>query len=203
MHNPPNWPEMLVWKRYLRPGDLFLDVGANIGVYSVYAAECGAEVIAVEPVPHNAKRVRENLDLNGYAGEVVQNALSDHPGRVRITADEDSYNHLVDEGGIEVTATTLDELLGNRSAVAKIDVEGAEELVLAGARKALSEHRIKLLQLEWIVNERLGIIDRVKAQTILDDAGYELFVPDRFGVLSPLGNRPFASLNVFAMPVAP
>lgn len=203
MHNPPNWPEMLVWKRYLRPGDLFLDVGANIGVYSVYAAECGAEVIAVEPVPHNAKRVRENLDLNGYAGEVVQQALSDRPGSVRITADEDSYNHLVDEGGIEVTATTLDELLGNRSAVAKIDVEGAEELVLAGARKALGEHRIKLLQLEWVVNERLGITDRVNAQSILDDVGYELFVPDRFGVLSPLGNRRFTSLNVFAMPVAP
>jgi FkbM family methyltransferase len=119
MHNPPNWPEMLVWKRYLRPGDLFLDIGANIGVYSVYAAECGAEVIAVEPVPHNAERVRENLAVNGYAGQVVQAALSDHPGSVRITTDEDSYNHLVEEGGIEVTATTLDVLLGNRSAVAR------------------------------------------------------------------------------------
>jgi FkbM family methyltransferase len=201
MHNPPNWPEMLVWKRYLRPGDLFIDIGANIGSYSVYAAECGAEVISVEPVPHNAKRVRENLNLNGYAGQVVQKALSDHPGSVRITADKDSLNHLVDEGGIEVTATTLDDLLGNRSAVAKIDVEGAEELVLAGARKALSEHRIRLLQLEWAVSERLGISDRVNAQTILDEAGYELFLCDRFGVLSPLGCRPFTSLNVFAMPV--
>lgn len=202
MHNPPNWPDMLVWKRYLRPGDLFLDIGANIGVYSVYAAECGAEVVSVEPVPQNAKRVRENLDLNGYAGQVVQKALSDRPGSVRITTDEDSYNHLVAEGGVEVTATTLDALLGDRSAVAKIDVEGAEELVLAGARKALGEHRIKLLQLEWVVNERLGISDRVNAQTILDDAGYKLFVPDRFGVLSPLGDRPFTSLNVFAMPLA-
>src|SRR3954452_19421342 len=133
MHTPPNSPEMLVWKRYLRPGDLFLDIGANIGVYSVYAAECGAEVISVEPVPHNAERVRENLGLNGYPGQVVQKALSDHQGRVRITTDEDSYNHLVAEGGIEVTATTLDALLQNRCAAAKIDVEGAEELVLAGA----------------------------------------------------------------------
>ena len=202
MHNPPNWPDMLVWRRYLRPGDLFLDIGANIGVYSVYAAECGADVISVEPVPQNAKRVRENLDLNGYRGEVVQKALSDQPGSVHVTADEDSYNHLVDEGGIEVTASTLDALLGDRSAVAKIDVEGAEELVLAGGRKALGEHRIKLLQLEWTVNERLGISDRANAQTILEDAGYELFVPDRFGVLSPLGDKPFKRLNVFAMPVA-
>jgi len=90
-------------------------------------------VIAVEPVPHDAERVRENLRLNGYAGEVVQKAVADRPGCVRITADEDSYNHLVAEGGIEVAATTLDELLRNRCAGAKIDVEGAEELVLAGA----------------------------------------------------------------------
>src|SRR4051812_28355973 len=47
VRNPPNWPDMLVWKRELGPGDLFVDVGANIGVYSVYAAELGAEVIAV------------------------------------------------------------------------------------------------------------------------------------------------------------
>src|SRR3954453_8512637 len=78
-----------------------------------YAAECGAQVIAVEPVPHDAERVRENLRLNGYAGEVVQKAVADRPGCVRITADEDSYNHLVAEGGIEVAATTLDELLRN------------------------------------------------------------------------------------------
>ena len=202
VRNPPNWPEMLVWKRYLRPGDLFLDIGANIGSYSVYAAECGAQVIAVEPVPHNAARVRENLDLNGYPGQVVQKAVSDRPGSVRITNDEDSYNHLVAEGGIEVTATTLDELLGDRCAVAKIDVEGAEELVLAGAKRALGEHRIKLLQLEWVVSDRMGINDRVNAQKILDEAGYELFVPDRFGVLSPLADRPFTSVNVFAMPIA-
>src|SRR3954447_26255174 len=187
VHNPPNWPEMLVWKRYLRPGDLFLDIGANIGVYSVYAAECGAEVIAVEPVPHNAERVRENLGLNGYPGQVVQKALSDHQGRVRITTDEDSYNHLVAEGGIEVTATTLDALLQNRCAAAKIDVEGAEELVLAGGRMALGEPRIQLLQLEWVVSERMGISDRAHAQTILDGAGYELFVPDR--VRSPVSAR--------------
>jgi hypothetical protein len=46
--------------------------------------------------------------------QVVQKALSDHPGSVRITTDEDSYNHLVAVGGTEVTATTLDALLGDR-----------------------------------------------------------------------------------------
>src|SRR3954449_5711504 len=41
VHNPPNWPEMLVWKRYVRPGDLFLDIGANIGTYSVTRPNAG------------------------------------------------------------------------------------------------------------------------------------------------------------------
>ena len=54
--NPPNVPEMYVWKRYLRPGDLFIDVGANIGIYTIFALDLGAQVIACEPDPHNYAR---------------------------------------------------------------------------------------------------------------------------------------------------
>ena len=48
--NPPDHPEMLVWRQVLRPGDLFIDVGANIGTYTIWAGELGAEVIALEPL---------------------------------------------------------------------------------------------------------------------------------------------------------
>ena len=47
--NPPDLPEMLVWRRALRDGGLFVDVGANVGTYTIWAAELGAEVIALEP----------------------------------------------------------------------------------------------------------------------------------------------------------
>lgn len=40
--NPPDWPEMLVWRRRLKPRDLFVDVGANVGIYTVYAGDLGA-----------------------------------------------------------------------------------------------------------------------------------------------------------------
>jgi FkbM family methyltransferase len=40
---------MQVWRQALRGGGLFLDVGANVGAYTIWAAECGAEVIALEP----------------------------------------------------------------------------------------------------------------------------------------------------------
>ena len=47
--NPPDCSEMRGWRRLLRPGDLFIDVGANAGAYSVLAADLGASVVAVEP----------------------------------------------------------------------------------------------------------------------------------------------------------
>jgi len=103
--NPPDWPEMLVWQRVLGPDDLFIDVGANIGIYTILAAERGAEVIAVEPNAQALARLRANLALNGYRAELVQAALSREPGRMRVTRHLDMGNHLLvdssaaDEGG--------------------------------------------------------------------------------------------------------
>lgn len=199
MHNPPNWPDMLIWKNMLKPGDLFIDVGANIGVYSVYAAEQGAEVIAVEPNTRNAGRVREHLQLNGYDGQVVQKALSDKPGVVHITENLDSLNHLVDSGGVEVEATTLDDIVGSRTAGVKIDVEGAEALVLAGARVALAERRLDPIQLEWAVDPHMVDTDRSPVLAILNEYGYRLYTANRDGTLSLVDGTPSA-LNVFARP---
>ena len=51
--NPPN-DEMHVWRAFLRPGDLFVDVGANIGIYTIFALDLGAEVIALPPGPQRS-----------------------------------------------------------------------------------------------------------------------------------------------------
>jgi len=201
--NPPNW-EMFVWARHLRPGDLFVDVGANIGIYTIFALDLGAEVIAVEPTK-NADRVREHLALNGYFAEVVQKAVTNRPGRVRITDSLDSLNHLVtDDSGIEVEATTLDLILGTRAAAGvKIDVEGAERLVLEGASRALSEHRIRLLQIEWdagVASENLGE-SRQPLRELLERYDYRLYVDDQRGNLTPIpGEVPSDVVNVFAAP---
>ncbi|WP_205472777.1 FkbM family methyltransferase [Nocardioides sp. SYSU D00038] len=203
VHNPPEWPDMLVWRNRLGRGDLFLDVGANIGTYTLYALEQGADVIAVEPNPTLAARVREHLALNRVTAEVVEKAIADAPGTVRMTDGEDVLNRIVDTEGqatIEVPATTLDELLGDRRAAAKVDVEGAEELVLRGAARALAEQRITLLQLEWLVAEGFGIDNRAGCKKLLDDAGYVLHVSDESGTLHPLGDREPTGMNVFAVP---
>lgn len=199
--NPAN-DEMHVWRNHLRPGDLFLDVGANIGIYTIFALDRGAEVIAVEPTA-NADRVREHLELNGYSATLVRKALADAPGTVRITEGLDSFNHLVLDGteGVEVPATTLDDLLGDRTAAGvKIDVEGAERLVLAGARRALSEGRIRLMQLEWASGcstQTLGE-GREGVAELLDRYGYRLYRSDRRGHLMPVEGEAPDVQDVFA-----
>src|SRR5438309_1064711 len=61
--NPPDFAEMQAWRRHLRPGELYIDVGANVGTYAIWAAELGAEVIALEPAPDTFALLQENIAL--------------------------------------------------------------------------------------------------------------------------------------------
>jgi FkbM family methyltransferase len=204
---------MGVWRQHLRPGDLFLDVGANIGIYTLFALDLGAEVIACEPDVQNAHRLEENLALNDYTAEVVHKAVSNRCGTVRFTQGLDSYNHVVLDGTtlsnapalVQVETTTVDDLLGDRVAAGlKIDVEGAERLVLEGAVRALHDQRIKLIQLEWsdrVVQRTLGE-GRGAAFELLDQAGYVLHTADRrTATLRPLGDSSPPRKDIFALPV--
>lgn len=206
--NPPDWPEMLVWRQVLRPGDLFVDVGANVGIYTIFAVEAGAQVIAVEPNRVAAGLLRENLALNSYQAQVLEAALADGPGTLWMTTDLGMGNHLVLErpsvpgsGLEEIPVLTLDDLVGDRTAAGvKIDVEGAESLVLAGARKALSERRIGLVQIEWTdASLRLMGEDRHPIAEQLWSFGYELCRPDDAGRLHPTSETGFGH-DVFARP---
>jgi FkbM family methyltransferase len=200
---------MVVWRQRLRPGDLFVDVGANIGIYTIYMLDLGARVIAFEPDSHNAGRIREHLALNEYTAEVIEKAVSNASGVVRFTQGLDSYNHLLmsDSGGIEIEATTLDDVLGDCPVDGmKIDVEGAERLVLEGARRALAEHRIRLLQLEWSAGEVQTTLseDRDPVADILRGHGYVLYRPDRKrGDLHRIAGPVPTGADVFASPDEP
>jgi SAM-dependent methyltransferase len=83
--NPPDWNEMHAWRHILAPGDLFIDVGSNVGAYALWAADAGATVIAVEPSPIAAARLRENVALNQFQITVLQCGLSNEPGRMKLT----------------------------------------------------------------------------------------------------------------------
>ncbi|NEE00177.1 FkbM family methyltransferase [Phytoactinopolyspora halotolerans] len=202
--NPPDWNEMWAWRRHLRPGDLFVDVGSNAGSYALWAADAGAEVVAIEPSGAAAATLRANVALNPFPITVRQCALSAEPGQMWLTRDRGTTNHLLDAPSAEaetVDVDTLDNILGDRTAAGvKIDVEGAERLVLEGARRALAEGRIGVLQIEWnAMSERVLGESRVPVADLLTGHGYRLARPDRHGVLRPVTAVPSSSDDMFAV----
>jgi FkbM family methyltransferase len=131
----------------LRENHLFVDVGANVGVYTVLAAGVvGAQVISIEPVPQTFSKLRANLRANDIVDKVTPHniGVARQEGTLRFTADQDTMNHVIkDEAwkgpSIEVPVSTLDAILvGRAPTLIKIDVEGWESEVLAGAASTLS-----------------------------------------------------------------
>lgn len=201
--NPPDWNEMLAWQRILRPGDLFVDVGSNVGSYALWAGDLGARVLAIEPSPEALTQLRVNLALNDFPITVVSCALADRPGRMPLTRGRGTTNHLLLDGtaGDEVVVDTLDAVLGDACAAGvKIDVEGAERLVLEGARRALTQRRIGALQIEWnAASWQLLGETRLPVADLLCSYGYRLMAPDASGTLHPIDPPTESVADLFAV----
>jgi FkbM family methyltransferase len=199
--NPPDLPEMLVWRQALRGGGLFVDVGANVGTYTIWAAECGAEVMALEPAADTFGLLLENVALNGYQVAAIQAAAGDRCGTARFTAGQDAGNRLDPDGPVETKLVTIDSLIGGRHVAGmKVDVEGFEIDVLRGCTRALSERRIGLIQLEWNAMSQWALgADRRPVADLLARHGYQLFRPDLQGRLVPVTDPGFGA-DVFARP---
>ncbi|MEC9367965.1 MAG: FkbM family methyltransferase [Pseudomonadota bacterium] len=133
----------------LRPGDLFVDVGANIGSYTVLAsAVVGADAIAFEPDPETMAALKKNVAINGIEDRVttVEAAVGREPGKTRFTVGLDTVNHVAHEEDAdtrEVEVTTLDHVLDGRDPVMiKLDVEGFEADVIAGSARTLQKESL-------------------------------------------------------------
>ena len=192
--NPPDWNEMQAWKQILGHDTLFIDVGANIGTYSLWAADLGSAVIAVEPAIDARQALHDNADLNGFELEVIAAALAEKPGVMRFIDSMATMNHLVrdsETGGVEVEVRTLDSILGTRTADGvKIDVEGGEHFVLDGARQALAEGRLPVIQLEWnVMAEKMYGDTRQRLADALTGYGYKFCRPDEHGNFQPAGTE--------------
>lgn len=143
--------------RHLGPGDVFYDIGANLGFFALLGARLvGPEgrVFAFEPAPANAGAIVRNAALNGFENvEVIEKAVSARGGQGRLQiVDDQSWSKLTEYGEhpgteevVTVELTSVDELVGAGKAppprAVKIDVEGAEIAVLEGMRRTLAEHR--------------------------------------------------------------
>jgi FkbM family methyltransferase len=157
--------ECLVLKKVLREGDVFVDCGANIGLYSLYAAALvggRGRVLAFEPSPREIARLKENIRLNDFKQiDVFPYALSDTDGTTTFNladAQKAGQNTLGTSFGYADTACAeqitvplrrLDDVCAGEKLpnlrLIKIDVEGAELHVLRGAMHTLKTYRPVLL----------------------------------------------------------
>jgi FkbM family methyltransferase len=166
--------EMAYVLHAMTENDLFVDVGANLGSYTVLACGVkGSRGVCFEPVPSTYARLRDNLNLNNLQSRVTAYnlGLSDRDGELLFTDGESSTNHVVarserSEKTISVPMRTLDSMLQRESpTMLKIDVEGFETPVLKGAGGVLGNPSLHTVLMElnglgsrygfeedWIVN---------------------------------------------------
>lgn len=147
----------------LREGDLFADVGANAGSYTVLASKvAGAHTLAFEP-GETAQVFAEIVALNAIADKVElrREAVGDHVGETRFTCGLGTMNKVDLDGEVAVPMTTLDVALGGRVPIAiKFDIEGGEDAGMRGAAATLAAPGLQALLIETVSEETAVAIAR-------------------------------------------
>lgn len=178
--------ESALLEKLAQPGMTVIDVGANIGYHTLLLSRrvgAAGKVVAVEPVPGNLRLLEENVARNAGDGNVVTlpYALTDRAGEVTLSLDAHNAGmhrlaSVEASGGstrVTVSATTLDALateLGLAPDLIKMDVEGAEGRVLAGAAETLArDHLMLLMELN---PEALSALGTPPRQLLADLAGH-------------------------------
>jgi len=174
----------------LREGDLFFDIGANVGSYTMLASGvCGAKTVAFEPVPSTYKSLSDNIHLNHLEGLVhaENTALGASVGTITFTSSLDARNHVLpdwitDVPSTEVPVCRADDFKDEYGVpvLVKMDVEGFEWEVLMGMHSLLASHDLKAVILELNTSSmRYGHEDQQIHQFMLNQGftpiGYDPF----------------------------
>ncbi|WP_160289967.1 FkbM family methyltransferase [Aphanizomenon sp. UHCC 0183] len=161
--------DMSLIMHFLSKEDLFFDIGANIGSYSLLAGGVSnSSVIALEPVSHTFSKLIENIGVNNLFEKVkcLQYGAGSSISQGTITTDYGCQNKIISESQIDMTTprrlseanseliniTTIDELsklYGFPTAI-KIDVEGYEDFAFEGASKTLNSDILSLIIIETV-----------------------------------------------------
>lgn len=140
-------------KCVLNEGDVVIDCGANVGLFSARAAAVGCKVYAFEPQPPVQEYLNMTKELYNEQIEIVQYALADYEGDTEFTVCDAGYGvsgMVIDREGmkIKVPVTTIDAFVQNNHLekvdFIKADIEGAERLMLQGAVETMKKYAPKL-----------------------------------------------------------
>lgn len=168
---------------YLRQTDIHekdtvVDAGAYPGEFSIYAAKNGADVIAIEPDPHNAEELRENIELNNLEDkvDVVEKGLWDQRDTKKMERDVQFGlgSQIKDKGQLKIELDTLDNICSQHDSVdlVKMDIEGAEMKALKGAKKIVDEEGPEFAIATYHVDEE-GKKTCFQVEEILENMGYK------------------------------
>jgi len=167
---------------FLRAGDLFLDVGANIGSYTVLASGAvGAETISFEPVSSSFQHLMDNIYLNRLVDRVrpLNVAVGSEAGELEMVVDQDTVNRIIRDEvyageRMKVPVVTLDEVLaGEVPRLIKIDVEGFETQVLGGAAHTLENPGLEAVLMELNGSGETYGFDEIQLHNNMIDLGFK------------------------------
>lgn len=189
-------PEALtteMFKKVVKEGDFVVDLGANIGYYTLLAARLvgrKGKVYAFEPEPINYRLLLKNIELNGYDNIVaMQKAVSNVAGKIRLFLHNKSTgSHTIypsDEGRefIEVESVTLDGFLKEEKHpinVIKMDIEGAEMAAFSGMAKVIRDNENLKMFVEFNLPaiRRAGNSPEESARKLLEDYHFSILAMD-------------------------
>ena len=183
--------DLAFYRRFIHPGDLCFDIGANIGAKTEAMLVLGAIVVSVEPQPQLAREIAARGSRYGAKSIIVESAVGEQIGTATLHLQEAiTHASLLDDwpgkakGEIQVKVTTLDALIAKYGVprLCKIDVEGFEVPVLRGL-----SHRIPIVTIEYHTDERCVAL----ARECIDLLGR--FGPIEINVTGESGREPLFS----------
>jgi FkbM family methyltransferase len=164
--------------KYIKTGDICLDIGANVGFYALnFAKHVGktGKVYAFEPSPDLAQKLKKNIQYNNYESiiEVHQLGICDITGfnLFALSPNENSgWGHLGTDERFNQTITiqtdTLDNFFEekqiNTVKFMKVDIEGAEDKLIEGAKQVLHEKRIDHIYMEFCKMSSIETLSRIE-----------------------------------------
>lgn len=205
--------ELEIARTLIHPDMVIYDVGANIGIYSIFMASLAPNgtTYAFEPIPDNINYLKRNITLNKMKNiRFIQSAIGNQPGKLTIYLQKGSIGThsavVQSKDSIEVEVTTIDKVaqeFGSPDLI-KMDIEGFEGAALSGATKTLSKQPILLMEFSRSHLEHSGYSPSKVMEILLKNYRHCFHIDEKAKRLRPITNKNDAealqNTNILCLP---